>query len=443
VRQTQPVLALVLAVAAVTSVMAVGAAGPAAEPRPTVQAQEERLENGTALATGGGGKFVSGRQDDDEMQYVGNFTVGVKNHEPGASSGFVLYAAGFQEDIRLHWNILYQPDFSWSSCTASNAAAYGVDRGNDNGGTETDVSLLSAAKVLKFRSDGIYTGYYKEEKLAGGPIRINVEDQIIAGLNDCQQNPSEPGWYRAYARSNGSTVMDTQTDFAVAVTDYVYICEGCDSRQDAIETLGPPPQTCPAAGVMPSGTTGITDKEWTCRTEDGTYYERGEDPDAGGGGGGGGGGSSTPTATPQSGGSTPTATAAPDRSGGSTPTATPDSSDPATATPTATATRTATATATPEPQRQQTQQSDQRTAQGTQQSDQRTAQGTQQRTQRTEQPARQQTQQDSQQSDQQRNSPRQQEPGRVTPTVGSGPGFGLLAAVGGLLAAALLVRRRD
>ncbi|WP_254829454.1 hypothetical protein [Haloglomus salinum] len=417
-QHTNVALAIMVSVVLVAPVVTAGGTGATAEQR--LQVQDERLDNGTALAKGGGGKFVAGRQDDEEMQYVGNFTFGVKNHNPGASSGFALYASGFQEDIRLHWNILYQPDFSWSSCTASNAAAYGVDRGNDNGGTETDVSLLSAAKVLKFRSDGIYTGYYKEEKLAGGPIKINVEDQVIAGLNGCQKNPSEPGWYRAYARSNGSTMMDTQTDFAVAVTDYVYICEGCDSRQAAIEKLGPPPQTCPAAGVMPSGTTGITDKEWTCRTEDGTYYKRGEDPSSGGGGGGGGG--STPTATPPPSGSTPTATATPERSGQSTPTPSPASSDPATptatptpepsgqSTPTATPTPSpassdpATPTATPEPQQQQ--------------------------------------QQNQQQRNQQQNQ-QQQDAGPVTPTAGSGPGFGPLAAVGGLLAVALLVIRRD
>jgi hypothetical protein len=399
VKHTNVALAIMVSVVLVAPVVTAGGTGATAEQR--LQAQDERLDNGTALAKGGGGKFVAGRQDDEEMQYVGNFTFGVKNHNPGASSGFVLYASGFQESIRLHWNILYQPDFSWSSCTASNAAAYGVDRGNDNGGTTTDVSLLSAAKVLKFRSDGIYTGYYKEEKLAGGPIKINVEDQVIAGLDGCQKNPSEPGWYRAYARSNGSTMMDTQTDFAVAVTDYVYICEGCDSRQKAIEKLGPPPQTCPAAGVMPSGSTGITDKEWTCRTEDGTYYKRGEDPSSGGSDG------STPTATPPPSGSTPTATPTPARSDQSTPTATP--------TPTPASSDPATPTATPEPRQQQQQDQQQNQQQ-------------------------QRNQQQRQQNQQQQQGP---DSGPVTPTAGSGPGFGLLAAVGGLLTVALLVIRRD
>ncbi|WP_254821024.1 hypothetical protein [Haloglomus halophilum] len=420
-QHTNVALAIMVSVVLVAPVVTAGGTGATAEQR--LQTQDERLDNGTALTRGGGGKFVAGREDDEEMQYVGNFTIGVKNHNPGASSGFALYASGFQEDIRLHWNILYQPDFSWSSCTASNAAAYGVDRGNDNAGTETDVSLLSAAKVLKFRSDGIYTGYYKESKLAGEPIDIGVEDQVIAGLNGCQKNPSEPGWYRAYARSNGSTAMDTQTDFAVAVMDYVYICEGCDSRQQAIEKLGPPPQTCPAAGVMPSGTTGITDKPWRCRSEDGTYYQRGEDPSSGGGGGG-----STPTATPPPGGSTPTATPTPERSGQSTPTPSPASSDPATptatptpersgqSTPTATPTSSpassdpATPTATSEPQQQDQQQ---------------------------------QRNQQQQQNQQQQRNQQQQDSGPVTPTAGSGPGFGLLAAVGGLLAVALLVIRRD
>ena len=254
------ILVVIVLGATVTS-GATGTAGVATE-RPTVQAQDERFDNGTALQPGVAGKFVSGRENDEDQVYAGNFTVSVKNHDPGASTGFVLYASGFQESFRLHWNILYQPDFDWSGCTPSNAAAYGIDRGNDEGGTTTDVSLLSAAKVLLFRDDGIYTGYYKSsDSLAGEPIKANKEDQIVAGLNGCQQNPAEPGWYATYARSNGSSVRDARTDYAVAVRDYTYICEGCDSYQDAVETLGPEPTTCPPPNAMPAGTTDITDKE--------------------------------------------------------------------------------------------------------------------------------------------------------------------------------------
>lgn len=423
-------LVVLTAVALVGTAVTAGATGGAETQRPAVQPQEERLENGTALQPGVAGKFVSGRAEEVNMVYPGNFIFSVKNHEPGASSGFTLYAAGFQHDQRLHWNILYQPDFDWSSCGAGNAAAYGLDRGNDDSGTGTDVSLLSAAKTLQFRDGGINTAYYKENALAGEPITVNVEDQVIASLNDCQQNPSEPGWYRAFARSNGSTQMDTQTDFAVATTDYTYICEGCDSRQDAIEKLGPPPEACPEPEVMPTDSTGLTSKEWTCRSDDGTYYTTGESP---GGSGSpstatpgeettptatasGGGGASTPTATPGDGGgsvSTPTATAA------TTPTAT------ATASSIPASEETATATPTPTPATAAGSGGDGSTAAGGSGSGDAAT-----------------TSADG--------GGGQAQSGEVaggdtpvTPTIGSGPGLGALATLGALAALALLLARRD
>jgi hypothetical protein len=428
VQPTKLALGIIFVVVIVGTAITAGATGGTQQETRAFQASEERLENGTAVVPGGGGKFVSGRQDDEDMVYLGNFTFASKNKNPGATTGFVLYAAGFQESIRLHWNILYQPDFSWASCDPSNAAAYGVDRGNDNAGTKTDVSLLSSAKALLFRDDGIYTGYYKEDALAGQPIKINNEDQIVAGLNDCQKNPSEPGWYRVYARSNGSSMFDTQTDFAVAVQDYTYICQGCDSRQDAIDKLGPPPQVCPAKNAMPTGSTGITDEEWICRTEGGTYYKRGEDPSSGGG--------STPTATPSP---TPTATPTPsggngggggNSGGGSTPTATPTPTATATpsptptATATATPTATATATATPSPTQ----------ASGGGGGGQTTTQGN-------NAGGGGQTQAGNGGSGGAGNGGGGDAP--QTPTVGSGPGLGVLATLGALVALTVLAVRRD
>ena len=427
-------LVVLTAVALVGTAITAGATGNVETQRPAVQ-QEERLANGTALQPGVAGKFVSGRADEVNMVSPGNFTFDVKNHEPGASSGFTLYAAGFQHNQRLHWNILYQPDFDWSDCGASNAAAYGVDRGNDNPGTGTDVSLLSAAKTLQFRDGGINTGYYKENALAGEPIGIGVEDQVIASLNDCQQNPSEPGWYRTYARSNGSTQMDTRTDFAVATTDYTYICEGCDSRKDAIEKLGPPPEVCPEPNVMPTDSTGLTSKEWNCRSEDGTYYTTGESPSDG---------SSQPSTATPDGVATPTATPG---GGASTATATPndgDSSGPAatataTATPTGTMTApptltpegTATATPSPVPVGTASSGGGGSTAAG----DSGDTGGGGAATSSTNGGA---------------GGDEQQQPGGssggatpITPTVGSGPGLGVVVALGALAASALLLLRRD
>jgi PGF-CTERM protein len=424
-------LGLIIAVAVVGATVTAGAGTTGAinsTARPTAetntQAQEERLDNGTALTKGDAGKFVSGREDDEDQVFPGNLTFNVKNNKPGASTGFALYASGTQENVRLHWNILYQPDFDWSSCGAGNAAAYGFDRGNNDSGTTTDVSLLSAAKTLQFEDDGIYTGYYKEEQLAGSPINFTVDDQVIASLNDCQQNPSEPGWYRVYARTNGSTKIDAKTDFAVAPSDYTYICEGCDSYQDAVEKLGPEPTTCPPKNAMPEGSTGLTDKEWLCRSNDGEYYKRGEDPSGDGSG-------STATATP-GGGET------------ATPTATPGSGG--TATPAATATPTPTATASPAQQqteRQQNNQQQQTEQQQTEQQQNNQQQQTEQQQNNQQQQTERQQNNQQQQTEQQQNNQQQQDSGVVTPTAGSGPGFGAVAALGGLLATGLLARRRD
>lgn len=229
-----------------------------------------------------------GREDDEQQTFPINFTFFPVDHSPGVTGGsFEVYASGLSEKITGHDVVLQTTDFGLSSCTASDASAFGIDRGNDGSGTATDVSLLTAYKTYTSNDTGIYIGFYEQEALAGGPINATVDDQVVARQNNCVSNPTDPGWYRARGFITGSTKYDTNTDYRIwATSQYTYVCD-CESRQQARETLGPPPN------------------------------EQGGDGNGGSGGAessgdGGSGGSPTPTTE---------ATATPEPDGGSTPTA--------------------------------------------------------------------------------------------------------------------------
>jgi hypothetical protein len=233
--------------------------------------------------------------DDDQVKDI-NYTFVIADHTPGKEVDARHFAVGLTENATLHRIKLYSEDFGYSNCEPDNTAAFGIDRRDNDPGTNTDVSLLTSFKSYNSQEDFIDIRYYKEEKLAGSPISGSVHDQIVAAQNGCYDNPSEPGWYRINGTITGSSNGDTTTDYKIRdLSNWIYICD-CSSRADAEQQLGPPP---------------------------------GQGDDGGGSGGdGGSGGSSTPTATPtprsDDGGSstaTPTATRTP------TPTPTPRSDD--------------------------------------------------------------------------------------------------------------------
>lgn len=194
------------------------------------------------VADGRTGGVDQGREDNDEQVYPINYSFYPQNHQPGAqNTGFEVYASGLTENITGHWVVLESQDFGFSNCQPTDASAFGIDRGNDNSGTNTDVSLLTAYKSYTSTEGGIYIEFYKEEQVAGGPIKAYVTDQLVARQNNCMTNPSEPGWYRVNGHINGSTKHDTQTDYEIfAETQYTYICD-CANEQEARQQLGPPP----------------------------------------------------------------------------------------------------------------------------------------------------------------------------------------------------------
>jgi PGF-CTERM protein len=400
-QRTTVAAVLVLAVALVAATVVPVTAQVQSTDEPRTQQSTTRLSEpqpDEELANGTGGKVARGRENDEDQQFPGKTTFKIDDHTPGASSNsFNIYAEGFSENIRMHWNVVQQEDFDFSSCTSTSATAFGIDRGNDDPGTKTDESLLDAYKSVTYTKHNIYVEFYKESRLAGGPKNITVDDQIVSRVTNCLVNPSDPGWYRLTGYINGSTKMDTQTDYAIyGAARFVYVCEGCDSRQAAIDELGPPPTTCPKTNEFDQDT-----REWTCRTDDGTYYTNSDKP-------GDDGSSSRSTSTPTPG-------------GGGTVTATPAATATATAAPATTPTDTSsTGDSTATQRRQQDEPSG--TAQPTA-----TAQASATATSGSARQA----------------ASQPTGTGPTTPTLANGPGFGSVLAVVALLAAALAVVRRE
>ena len=282
--------------------------------------------------------------------------------------------------------IIGNPDITFSSCSTENTAAFGVDRENDDPGTETDESLLAARKNSEFNDHEIIIEFFDEDDLAGDSIAINDVDEVVAVQNECYTMPEEPGWYQINGFLNGTGYDGTQFDVTLD-SHYFYICE-CSSEAEAREELGPPPSEQ--------------------RDDDSTEQTATETATA----------TATATAEP-----TATATAEP------TATATAESTAEQTATETATATATATAGSTATAESTATATPDDGGSDGGGADDGgsggggsaatggATATGTA--------------------------APGSAAGGPATPTVGAGPGFGALAALAGLLAVGLLARRRD
>ncbi|WP_254823851.1 hypothetical protein [Haloglomus halophilum] len=392
-----------------------------------------------------GGVWASPTADSSHGVENGNYTVNLpfatdhypRDKNPGGTHNASInhFAAATPElfekkDVpegleEVDFIIISNQDIDFSQCSTSNTAAFGIDRDNDDSGTKTDVGLLAYRKNSEFRDHSIVVEFYNDDDLGaksredkGGKEagredgdkdpEVYPDDEIVAhqgyksGGGPCYGMPSEPGWYQITGFINGTGFSDNYADVTIP-SHYFYICE-CQSEEEAYDQLGAPPG------------------------QENPYADGSE-------GGSGSGSTATATATPDSGGS----------AGASTPTTTPDP----TPTPTATPDPTPTPTATPTPDDSGGGASAGGSAGGDSggggasagaDSDGGGASGggstgggtaTASATVSGSSDGGQQAQQN------------QRGAGPMTPTAGSGPGFGLAAALGGVLAAALLALRRD
>ncbi|WP_255198599.1 PGF-CTERM sorting domain-containing protein [Halorarius litoreus] len=202
----------------------------------------------------------------------GNYTVNLPNqedHYPGEKGGQASiehFAAGTQEafdDVgasdgleEMDWILIESQDISFADCQTSDTYAFGVDRDNDEPGTESNINLLDYRKGGEFTNTYISVQFYDGEELAApsppdrggksegredgdGNPEMYPDDEIIAGQNSCYVMPEEPGWYQIDGKLNGT---NWQGDFVTinVPSHYFYVCE-CANEQEAREKLGPPP----------------------------------------------------------------------------------------------------------------------------------------------------------------------------------------------------------
>ena len=191
---------------------------------------------------------------------------GDQNEENGSIEYFASGADAFaqqdaEEGVFIDWIVVHaeyegEDWIDYSACSTDNTKAFGIDRGNNNSGTNYDEGLVQKQKRVWFRDDGIVINFYNWEDLGGDPPYMAPEDAIVAAQGagsaggPCLTLTNEPGWYRIAAFMNG-TVADNgrneepsgdakRVSLELNSNNYLYVCE-CDSREEAEEELGPPP----------------------------------------------------------------------------------------------------------------------------------------------------------------------------------------------------------
>ncbi|WP_255196573.1 hypothetical protein [Halorarius litoreus] len=231
-----------------------------------------------------------------------NFTISPDDHSPGANTAYLMQSKGegpWGDSRGLETIDFYKittQETMFQDCTPNDARAFGIDRGNDEPGTKTNTALLSHMKKYSVSGRIISVEIYDEGDLGGSPTYLNRSDETVAKLANCVVAPSEPGWYQFTGYVNGTNYAGEFQEVTL-YSNYFYICD-CSSREEAEQTLGPPPHSGGGdASSTPTAT--ATPRRTTTATVTATATP-------------------TPVATPEPTRETETATAAPDRDAGPT-----------------------------------------------------------------------------------------------------------------------------
>ncbi|QLD86246.1 hypothetical protein HWV23_11110 [Natronomonas halophila] len=191
---------------------------------------------------------------------LGNLTITLpeaSDHQPGDRNpegatvryffqGTDAFAeAGAPNGATLDAIVVESEGVDFSACGVGNIAAFGLDRGGNNSGTQSDKDLVQHMKTNDFRESGLYLRFYQESDFGGDPVFVNPEDAIRAqqgaGSSDgpCYTMPEAPGWYQMTGYLNGTNPEGEYVE-EDTTSHYFYVCD-CESEADAREQLGPPP----------------------------------------------------------------------------------------------------------------------------------------------------------------------------------------------------------
>ena len=184
----------------------------------------------------------------------------IQHHASGGDAFTDVAPNGFETFERLE---LYSAEVDFSACESENTAVFGVDRGNNNSGTQVDDSLLDHMKESHFYEDGIEVIFYSENDFGGETTHLNPEDAIVALQGEgsaggpCFTMPTEPGWYQIDGTLEGVNHDGEQVTIESS-SHYFPICEGCHDEDTAREKLGPKP-SADGADPTPTPTATATD----------------------------------------------------------------------------------------------------------------------------------------------------------------------------------------
>jgi len=266
-RQRTTALLVVATLVVVGGLAVVVAAGPAA-------ADQHEKENAPTYNTSDGEVKFKITFPDQTDHYPGNHPVHSEQDGHNASityfsrAGQPIRQQGGEDGIYFDYIELDTAGFiDYSECTTSgNTAVFGIDRGSDNTGFQDDESLLEHRRESPLEKDGLQVYFFNWDDFSGDPPYFAPRDTVVArqgkGSRDgpCLKMSEEPGWYRVKGYANGtisnkcndrpkdgSREGDAQCEpdpkerLGINLrSNYQYICE-CDSEQEARQKLGPPP----------------------------------------------------------------------------------------------------------------------------------------------------------------------------------------------------------
>lgn len=169
-----------------------------------------------------------------------NFTVVPYDRNPGAQSAtyeqHAVSPIGFQylDYIEATWQ-----EGSFADCGATNSETFGIDRGNDAPGTQTDHDLKQHVEETTVTEDKFVANFYEKDDAVGSSTHFAKGDEFVSVTTDCFTNPQEPGWYQISSKIGGTAENGSYVE-ASDISHYFYICE-CSNEQEARKKLGPPP----------------------------------------------------------------------------------------------------------------------------------------------------------------------------------------------------------
>lgn len=169
-----------------------------------------------------------------------NYTVYPHDRQPGISdASYEQHATApttidYLDYIGATWK-----EGGFADCGATNSEVFGIDRGNDDPGRETDHDLTQHVEEFTVTEDEFRADFYEKDDAVGTSTNLDAGDEFVGFTKNCFDNPDEPGWYQIRSSIGGTAPNGSyveQTD----VSHYFAICD-CRDEQEARDQLGPPP----------------------------------------------------------------------------------------------------------------------------------------------------------------------------------------------------------